>query len=325
MKVLVTGATGLVGSTLVRQLVAQGEDVRILRRAASNLDLLGKAAQQVEHVVGDVTDPESLAPAFAGVRQVYHTAAYLSFEGKSDRARLHRVNVEGTAHVVNAALAAGVERLVHTSSIAALGRTERTDTALDETAAWRESPHNSEYARSKYLAELEVHRGLAEGLDAVLVNPSLIFGLARPGENTRRLAEKVRDGRVPGIPAGGTNVVDVLDVAAGHRLAMQHGRTGERYLLAGENLSWEIILHTLADAFDVAPPRLRLPPGLALAAGTVSEFFARLTGTRALITRETARTTARFYRYSNRKAVEELGCRFRPYEETARRLAQALG
>lgn len=323
--VLVTGATGFIGSELTRQLVAQGEAVRILRRPASALDLLGDTATQVEHAVGDVTDPASLVQAMEGIRRVYHAAAYVGFEGRSDRERLHHVNVTGTAHVVNAALKTGVERLVHTSSMAAFGRPEKAEGMLNETAEWHRSRVNTEYAYSKYLAELEVYRGVAEGLDAVMVNPALVFGVGRPEENTRQIAEKVRDRRLPAIPTGGTNVVDVKDVAAGHILAMQHGRTGERYFLGSENLSWRTIIHTLAEAFGVPPPRLTLPPGPAMAVALLSEGFAFVTRTRPLITRETARSAARFYRYDNRKAREELGCSFRPFRETAERMAEALG
>jgi dihydroflavonol-4-reductase len=322
--VLVTGATGFLGAEITRQLVARGEAVRILRRPTSALDLLGETASRVEHAPGDVTDAASLLPAMQGVRQVYHTAGRVGFTGRRDRAALYQVNVAGTAHVVDAALKAGVERLVHTSSIAAFGRPEQAEGLIDETSEWQRSRFNSAYASSKYLGELEVYRGLAEGLDAVIVNPALVFGAGRPGENTRQIAEKVRDRRLPAIPAGGTCVVDVADVAAGHLLAMERGRTGERYLLGGENLAWREIIGLLADAFGVPPPRRTLSPGPAMALAVLSEAAALVTRTRPLITRETARNASRFYRYDNRKAREELGCTFRPFRETARHLAQAL-
>ncbi|QXD16686.1 SDR family oxidoreductase [Rhodocaloribacter litoris] len=325
MKTLVTGATGLVGAALTRLLVAQGVEVRILRRPASRLDLLGDAAGHVEHALGDVTDPGSLRGAFEGVSRVYHVAGYVG-QGRNrrERARLFHVNVEGTAHVVDAALAAGVERLVHTSSVAALGRLPGPDVVLDETASWHDAPSPSPYALSKYRAELEVQRGVAEGLDAVIVNPALVFGPGRPGENTRRLVDLVRKRRLPAVPAGGTCVVDVEDVAEGHIRAMAHGHTGERYILAGDNLSWREIAETLARAFGVPPPRWTLSPRLAWWLGAVAEAVALLTRTSPRLTREMARHSAHRYRYSNRKAVEALGCRFRPFRETAQRLAATL-
>lgn len=324
MRVLVTGATGMVGSEVVRQLLADGANVRILRRDTSPLDLLGEAAGAVEHHLGDVTDAHRVLEAMEGVGQVYHVAAYIGFGGKREQKQLHQVNVQGTAHVVNAALKQGVARLVHTSSLAAFGRPPKPAGVIDETAMWRDSRANTEYAYSKYLSELEVRRGIAEGLDAVIVNPSLIFGVGRPGENTRLLCERVRDGTFPAIPVGGTNVVDVRDVAAGHLRAMQHGRTGERYFLGSENLQWRTVLETLAEAFGVAPPRLTLSPRLALTVASVAETFSRLTFTRPALTRELARASAQFYQYTNRKAVEELGFTFRPFSETARHIAEAL-
>ena len=324
MPILITGATGFLGSELTRQLVANGADVRVLRRATSKLDLLGDVADQVEHAVGDVNDVERLQAAMADVRQVYHVAAFVGFGGRRDREQLRRVNVAGTANVVNAALAAGVERLVHTSSMAAFGRPEDARQSIDETSEWRPSRMNTAYAESKYLAELEVFRGIAEGLDAVLVNPALIFGVGRTGEGTMQIAQQVRGGRLPALPAGGTNVVDVIDVAAGHRLAMARGETGERYFFGGENLTWREIIETLAEAFGVTPPRRTLTPTLALTAGALAEAAAFVTGGRPRLTRETARTASRFYRYSNQKAIEDLGCAFRPFEETAHRMAQAL-
>jgi dihydroflavonol-4-reductase len=234
------------------------------------------------------------------------------------------VNVRGTAHVVDAALETGVERLVHTSSIAALGRPENLDHPINERLVWHHSPLNTSYAVSKHEAELEVYRGLAEGLDAVIVNPSLVFGVGRSGENTYQIAERIARGSFPAIPTGSTNVVDVEDVAAGHVQAMQYGRKGERYLLGGENLSWGTIIDTLAEALGVAPPRRMLTPRLALAAATLSEAAAFITRGRPLLTRAMARSISRGYTYDNRKAVEVLGCSFRPFAATAHRMAEAI-
>src|SRR5690606_25766134 len=218
----------------------------------------------------------------------------------------------------------GVERLVHVSSVAALGRTLHPRGVLDETAEWTDSRANTAYAVSKHEAEREVHRAIAEGLDAVLVNPSLLFGPGRPGENTMEIAEKLCRGTIPAYPAGGNGVVDVADAAEGAIRAMARGRTGERYILSGHNLRWTEILDALAEALGVAPPRFTLPPGPAMAFAVASEMLSALTRTRPLITRETARTASAVHRYSNRKAVEELGCTFRPFRETAARVAAAL-
>lgn len=323
MNVLVTGATGLVGSTLTKQLIAHGASVRIFRRSTSRLDLLGAAASSVEHATGDLMDARSLCHAMEGVQHVYHVAAALGVGSTVDSNTLYRVNVEGTANVVNAALSADVSRLVYTSSMAAFGHPKTEDRAIDETAS-PQTPFPSPYAQSKYRAELEIQRGIAEGVDAVIVNPALIFGVGRPGENTRRIVDLVRSGWLPGVPPGGTNVVDVEDVAEGHRRAMAHGETGERYFLGSENLSWHAIVATLSDAFGIEPPRRTLPSWLLRTGALLAEGWAFVTRTRPLLTRSAVESASRVRRYDNTKAIEKLGCSFRPFTETAQRLARAI-
>jgi len=322
--ILVTGATGFVGSVLTKQLVDAGTDVRIFRRDTSSLDLLDKYAERVDHAVGDLRRARSLYEAMRGIDRIYHVAAKVSF-APGDGEALRRVNAEGTANVVNAALKANVDRLVHTSSIAALGRPPEPNGVIDETTEWQGLPHRSAYARSKRRAELEVHRGIAEGLDATIVNPSLVFGVGGPGTNTRRIVDAARSGWLWAVPPGGTNVVDVRDVAAGLRAAMHDGETGRRYVLGGENLSWSTLAGTLAEAFGVAPPRHTVPLWALAAVGTVAEGVAAITRTQPFLTRTTARTAARTYRYDNTRACTELGCTFRPFEETARHIAGVLG
>ncbi len=301
-----------------------GTDVRILRRSHSKLDLLGEISGHVEHVVGDIRDPESLAVAMRGVSRVYHTAASVVMGPARVLGRLRLTNVHGTACVVNAALAAGVQRMVHTSSIAALGQAPNPGSLRTEDTPWQGSRLNTPYAISKHEAELEIHRGIAEGLNAVMVNPSVIFGPGRPGENTTRLTGLVQSGWVRMAPVGATNVVDVEDVAAGHIRAMTRGTCGRRYILGSENLSWRDIFGTLARALGVAEPQRALRPWLALAVATAAEGWAALTRRPANMTRVLVRNLAQCYQYSNNRAVHELGCSFRPFEETAQRMAAAF-
>ncbi len=321
MKTLVTGATGFVGSVLVHQLLQKGTEVAVLIRNTSRLDLLGPSADRVEICRGDITDMDSLLRACRNVEHIYHAAAYVGFGSSSDRERLYHVNVGGTAAVVNAALECGVKRLVHTSSIAALGRPEKPEEKIDEATPWQESRRNTHYARSKYAAEIEIQRGLAEGLDAVIVNPSLVFGVGRPGENTRQIVERVRRGKIPAALPGGANVVDVRDVAEGHLLAMERGRSGERYILGAENLTWHEILATLAFAFGAPAPTRTVPAFVALAGAAALEAGGALLGKRPLLTRSAVHAAVLMPRYDNRKAIEELGCTFRPFTETARYIA----
>lgn len=322
-RILVTGATGLIGAELVRQLSLEGASIRVLRRTASSMDVLGGVAQAVEHAIGDITDRQAVWEAMEGISQVYHVAAYLGFGGARDREQLRQVNVAGTAYVVDAALDRGVTRLVHTSSHAAFGRTQ-VEGVIDERTLWSDSPYNSPYAYSKYLAELEVQRGVAEGLDAVIVNPSLVFGVGARGHVTRSIAERIRDRRMPFVPVGGANVVDVRDVAKGLRLAMTKGQCGERYFLGSENLHWQDLFQALAAAFHVPPPTRLLAPNMAERLGGLAEVVAKLTWTKPRLTRTSARVASKFYTYDNTKAQTELGLAFRPFSETAQYLAEAL-
>jgi dihydroflavonol-4-reductase len=325
MTTLVTGATGLVGSAIVSALIDRGESIRILRREKSAMDLLGELADKVDHRIGDVTDRVSVDEAMQGVDVLYHVAARLGLGGKKETRDMMRVNVDGTRNVIDAALHAGVRRMVHTSSIAALGRADWSEGVMDESSEWQDSPANTVYGVSKHKAELEVFRGIAEGLDAVMVNPSMIFGVGRPGENTRQLVDQVRKRQLPAAPTGGNGVVDVLDVAAGHLRAMDQGRTGERYILSGQNLSWRTIIDMIAEGFGVRPPRLQLSLPLGMAMATVMEASGRLFRFRPLITREAVCHASRTYEYSNQKAVDELACAFRPFQETVERIVRAVG
>ena len=319
--VLVTGATGLVGAAVVQHLLAGGTAVRILRRASSRLDQLGDSAQRVEHAVGDVTEPESVRDAVRGVRAVFHVAGVVAM-GAAERRVVWDVNARGSAHVVDACLAEGVEALVHTSSIAALGRAGAGG-VLDETAVWQPSRANTAYAESKRAGEREALRGAAEGLHAVVLNPALVFGPGRADEGTNRLVARVAAGRVPAAPGGGTAVVDVEDVASAHVAAWTTGASGERYILAAESLRWTEILATLAQAFGVEAPR-RVAPAWALwAAGAASEALQALGGPDAGLTRDGARASAGTFVYSSEKARRDLGVSFRPFAETAARLAAA--
>ena len=320
MKVLVTGATGFLGSELVHHLLDAGEHVRIYRRETSKLDLLHPFQNDLEHSIGDIADQDTLEQAMKNIQVVYHCAANVQVASKS----LTHVNVKGTAAVVDAARKQGIERLVHTSSVAPIGMS--SEGISDETTEWPSHSPMWPYAKSKHLAELEVQRSIAEGLDAVIVNPSLIVGPDRSRGKVPHVLHtflpKIKAGRVRLFPSGGMNVVDVADVAAGHLAALERGVTGSRYILGSENLSWKDILSTLAGAFGVNPPKFPLPYHATRIGGVLSDLWCSITGQEFSFGRSMVDYIFSERYYSNLRAIDQLGCTFRPFTDTAQRIAQ---
>jgi len=237
LKILVTGSTGFIGSAICRELVARGEQVTAFHRSGSNTRPLDDLT--IEHRIGDLNDPASLINAVKGVDAVIHCAAQLG--SSTDWRRFYDVTVRGTRALLDAARAAKVRRFVHTSSVAALGVPERgfrnySLSLLTETHTWNFPPQRWQYGYAKYLAELEVQRAVALGLDAVIVNPSSVFG---PGDVLRVQTSVIRMVTEHGLrlsAPGGMNVVHIRDVVLGHLAALEHGLRGERYILGGENL-----------------------------------------------------------------------------------------
>ena len=307
---LLTGGTGFVGAAVARALLAGGHAVRALVRRGSdrrNLDGL-----DVTLVEGDLSDPATLAPAVAGCRFVVHVAADYRIWVPDPDAML-RANVAGTEALMRAALAAGVERVVHCSSVAALGLTG-TDAPADETTPVREEHIVGIYKLSKYRAEQAVLRMVrAEGLPAVIVNPAAPVGPRdiKPTPTGRMIADAAA-GRMPAYVDTGLCVVHVDDVAAGHVLALSRGRIGERYILGGENLTLRDLLALVAAETGRPAPRLRLPRGMLWPVAIGFEAAARIGGIEPLVTRDHLRMAAKKMFFSSEKAKRELGFSPRP-------------
>jgi dihydroflavonol-4-reductase len=317
MRTLVTGGTGFIGSHVVRALVADGMTVRALVRPASDRRAL--AGLPVEIVTGDLGEPASLAGALAGVEVLYHVAADYRLWAP-DPAVLYRVNVDGTRALFRAAEAAGVSRVVYTSSVGALGLpldgrpgTETTPVRLEDMVG--------DYKRSKFLAEREAEAAAARGLPVVIVNPSAPVGPGdwKPTPTGRMLVDYLR-GRMPAYLDTGLNVVHVEDVARGHLLAAARGRAGERYILGHVegNLGLRAIFERLAPYTGVPAPRVRLPYWTALALATGSEFVARLTRAEPLIARTAVRMAAKRMFFDASRAVRELGLPQTPVDQALR-------
>jgi dihydroflavonol-4-reductase len=312
-KVLVTGASGFVGSAVVRALLAAGYDVRALVRAASprgNLDGL-----PVDIVEGDMRDADTVARAMAGTRYLLHVAADYRLWSR-DRDEIRRNNLLGTTTIMQAALRAGVERIVYTSSVAALAL--RSDgKPADESVALAEDMAVGAYKRSKVAAQDLVEAMIVrDGLPAIIVNPSTPIGPRdiRPTP-TGRIIVEAASGRMPGYVDTGLNLVHVDDVAAGHLAALERGQIGERYLLGGQDVSLANMLRDIAALVGRRPPSIRVPRRLLYPAAAVAEMIARQTGREPFLTLDGLRMAKNRMYFTSAKAARELGFTARPYAE----------
>jgi dihydroflavonol-4-reductase len=315
-RVLITGATGFVGAAVARAFNAAGYPLRAMVRDARRGEALRRLG--IELVAGDLTLPETFPAALAGCNYLMHIAAdYRLFV--PDPAALYRTNVEGTVALMQAALKAGIERVVYTSSVAALGH--RGDGApADETTPSTLDDMIGHYKRSKFLAESEVSRLVeTHGLPAVSVNPAAPVGPGdlKPTPTGRMVCEAAR-GKMPAYLDTGLNIVHVDDVGAGHRLALERGKIGERYILGGDNLSLREIFTAIARLAGRRPPRIRLAPGLLMPLAGIAEAWARRRGTTPLLSRDELAMARHPMYYSSAKAERDLGYTHRPAEEAFR-------
>ena len=310
---LVTGGSGFLGSAVVRALIGRGLRVRALVRTTSPRDNF--VGLDCEVVVGDLTDRASLKAALKDVRYLFHVAADYRLWAR-DPSEIIRANVEGTVNLKREALAAGVERIVYTSSVAAL-RVAGATVPVDETAALLPHEAIGAYKRSKTMAERAVEEMiLRDGLPAIIVSPTTPIGPRdiRPTPTGRILLDAAR-GKIPAFVDTGLNFAHVDDVAAGHLLAFERGRIGERYILGGENLTLQQLLATIAGLAGRKAPRLRLPRAPLVPLAYAAEAAARMTGKEPLLTLDGLRMSKHRMFFTSAKAERELGYRSRPYQE----------
>lgn len=314
-KVLVTGASGFVGSAVARKLVERGFAVRALVRPSSPRGHLNEL--DLEFVSGDLRDADSVRQAMSGIRYVFHVAADYRLWAR-DPEEIVRSNVLGTRHVMEEARRAGVERIVYTSSVATLACRPAGESA-DETAPLAEAQAIGAYKRSKVAAERLVEAMVAQGLPAVIVNPSTPIG---PGDvkptPTGRIIVEAAAGRVPAFVDTGLNMVHVDDVAEGHLAAFERGRIGERYILGGQNATLSEILGVVAAELGRRPPRFRIPHAAAVPLAFVAEAMARRTGRAPLLTRDGLRMSKNRMFFTAAKAERELGYQARPYAQAVK-------
>ena len=302
-KILITGATGFVGSYLTRYLVEKGyTNIIALKRATSRMDMVTEVADKVTWVEGDVLDMPFLEDILRGysIEQIYHCAAIVSYDPR-DRKGMYDININGTANIVNLALDFEIEKLVYVSSIAAIGKDDRI-TEVNENAHWQRSYQNSHYAISKYLAEQEVWRGAAEGLNTAIVNPSIILGSQFWAQGSGKLFEQVWEG-LKYYSEGTTGYVDVRDVVRFMVQLMESPIDNQRFILSSENLPYKDMFEQIAIALNKQPATVRVTPFLKQIAWRIEWLKSRFTGKRPLITKETVYNSGTTFYYNNNKSL----------------------
>lgn len=324
MMILVTGATGMLGSHLLLELLKQNKKVKALKREESNCKFVEKLFSRytndysryyknIEWVNADISDYYELKQVFSDIDIVYHCAAFVSFK-PSDKNKIKLINIEGTANIVNLCIEHKVKKLCHVSSIAALGSTNNNSVVTEETKR-NSNEKESEYSKSKYKSELEVWRGIAEGLNAVIVNPSVILG---PGDWTKgspSIISTVAKG-LRFFTLGTTGFVDVSDVVNAMILLTESDISGERFIINGENLTYKSLFEIIAKALKVNPPQKFATPHMTEIAWRFFMLRYYLTGKNPVITKETARTSHKVSRYSNEKIINRLDFQFKSINDS---------
>lgn len=311
--ILVTGGSGLVGKELISQLLAKGEKVTAIYNKTQLPSFSSSLLQQAQCNILDVTGLEEIMQQH-NIQQVYHCAAIVSFN-PARKYELFKVNIEGTANVVNAAVNTGIKKMVHVSSVAALGRIRQNE-AINETMNWTEETSNSNYGQSKYLAEMEVWRGIAEGLDAVMVNPTMILGDGDWNAGSSQMFKTVYN-EFPWYTEGVTGYVDVRDVAKAMIQLMQSNISGERFIISAEDRSFKDVFTMMAKAFEKKPPHKKVTPFLAQIVWRLEAIKSLFTGKEPLVTKETAKTALATVHFDNSKLKKYLpDFTYIPIEET---------
>ena len=320
--VLVTGATGFLGSEVCRQLILAGKNsIRCTKRASSVVpEILLPFQSKIDWVEADLLEIDTLNEALQGVTQVYHCAALVSFD-PSLKKKLIQNNVEGTANLVNLCMEKGI-RLLHVSSIAAVGEGKPGE-LINENHHLEETPKDNAYAISKYESEMEVWRGMAEGLDAVIVNPSLIIGKNAGTAGTGQIFETVRQG-LKFYTSGSCGLVDVEDVAKTMILLMESKISNERFIINAENWSYKSLFEETTHYFGIKPPAFEAKPWMLELAWRASALGTVFTGKKMGVDKISAQSASRIQDYDNCKVKEAIGFEFKPVKETIKEICEVL-
>ena len=313
-KTLVTGASGLLGVYLIRELLKTNEPVIAIYRSKIPPQLSPEEQAQVNWIQGDILDVMFLAEVMEDCDKVYHCAGLVSFSPKRIK-DLFKINVDGTANVVNACLAAGVSKLIHVSSVASLGR-KRNGQTVTENVKWDDNANPSVYGKTKYLGELEVWRGIAEGLNAVIVNPVIILGKGDWHSGSGATFKNAYN-EFPWFTEGSSGFVDGEDVAKAMVMLMDSEITAERFILSAENWTYRGLFTAMAKGFGKKPPSRKVTPWLATLVWRLEAIKGWITGQDPLLTKETAETAQQTVKFDNTKILKTLqGFSFKPLQQT---------
>jgi dihydroflavonol-4-reductase len=320
-KILITGGTGFLGAYIIKHLIEKGYNVKAICRSDKRPSFISKEIlDKVEWVDGDVLDVVSLEDAMKGVDTVIHAAAIVSFV-KKEQKQMYKINVEGTANVVNIALEKNIRRFVHISSVAALGR--KVDGGhLDEEKKWEESKINTQYAKSKYKAEIEVWRGISEGLNAVILNPGTILGYGDWNGGSSAIFKKVYE-EFKWYTPGLNGFVDVEDAAAATVLLMESNVSEERFIINGDNWPFRKLMDTMADSFKKKKPIRQTTPLLLAIAWRAEKIRSIFTGKKPILTKESAKVAHSKTHFDNDKFLKTFPqFSFTPLEQTIQKACE---
>lgn len=318
-QILLTGATGLIGGYTLRRLLQEGyTQIRAIKRPTSRMDLIKDIQSQVEWIDADVTDMPSLERAMVDVKCVIHAAAVVSYD-PVDNSRMEEVNVQGTTHVVDWALHSNVERLIHVSSVAALGYDRYSHIRTEETE-WDHSAETTAYARSKYKSEKEIWRAAAEGLDVVILNPSFVLGAGYWNESSTAIWRRIRKG-IPFFPVGTNGYVDVSDVADAIVKSITTTHTNHRYIISAETMPYQHLFAMIARSISAKVPTKPLTKRWRGLAWKLDWLRSKLSGQPQVLTAASARSTALNIHYDATKSVEMLNMDYVPVSTSINRIA----
>lgn len=318
--ILVTGGTGFLGSELIKQLTDSGLAVRALKRKTAVIPSIIKNNNLIDWVEADINEPATLEDIFVGITKVFHCAAFVSLNPK-DKKQLFHVNIDGTSNLVNLCLENNC-RLLHVSSVAALGNAKK-GMQITEEDFWEYDAKAHAYGLSKYESEMEVWRGITEGLDAVIVNPSIIIGKSAGFEGSGGIFKLVKGG-FPFYTNGASGFVDVEDVAKAMIILMENPVSAERYIISSANYHYRDLFTAIAAGFNVKPPTREAKSWMLGIAWRTLKFFSIFTGKQPSITKDAANSSLALSYYSNEKIIAATGIQFKPITQSIQEITQYL-